>query len=49
MRKEKSIMELTIENNEIVLVLGTKKYKVSSWVEVQEILEEHLKKLKGEE
>lgn len=36
-------MELTIKDNKIILVLGTHTYEVNSWLEVQQILEEHLK------
>lgn len=42
-------MEITIENNEIVLIVGTDKYKVSSWLEVEQILSDYLKKKKEEE
>ena len=37
-------MELTIKDNKIILILENKEIEVNSWLEVQQILEDYLKK-----
>ena len=39
-------MDISVINNKFVLTLGNKIYELNTWLEVEQILKEHVEKLK---